>query len=199
MAKDKTSSARQNRLRAKRRAEGLVSMQVWVPSWGRAAIRDLEARLRNQHDASQYKEGNSMSKMTIDDLMAQLQASEEVLGGEIAVEKIDGETPVIRAVVEDMEEFPIMVTVGQEQMLAIAHLWSVDEVKDGSADALNGVLLRANLPVPLSSFSIMNNNYVIFGALSANSGIAEVIEEITMLATNVVDALEFCQEYLNDA
>ena len=137
-----------------------------------------------------------MSKLTTDDLMGQLSATEEVINGEIALQKIDGETPVIQAVVQDIDEFPIMLSVGNEQILAIADLWGVDEVQDGKASELNAVLLHANLPVPLSSFSIMGDRYVLFGAMSINSDVNAVVEEVTTLANNVVDALDFCREYL---
>lgn len=137
-----------------------------------------------------------MSKLTTDDLMGQLSATEEVMNGEIALQKINGETPMIQAVVRDIDEFPIMVSVGNEQILAIADLWGSNEVQEGKAAELNAVLLRANLPVPLSSFSIMGNRYVLFGALSINSDVNTVVEEITTLSNNVLDALDFCQEYL---
>ena len=137
-----------------------------------------------------------MSKLTTDDLMGQLSATEEVMNGEIALQKINGETPMIQAVVRDIDEFPIMVSVGNEQILAIADLWGSNEVQEGKAAELNAVLLRANLPVPLSSFSIMGDRYVLFGALSINSDVNTVVEEITTLANNVLDALDFCQEYL---
>jgi hypothetical protein len=137
-----------------------------------------------------------MSKLTTDDLMGQLSATEEVMNGEIALQKINGETPMIQAVVRDIDEFPIMVSVGNEQILAIADLWGSNEVQEGKAAELNAVLLRANLPVPLSSFSIMGDRYVLFGALSINSDVNTVVEEITTLSNNVLDALDFCQEYL---
>ena len=137
-----------------------------------------------------------MSKFTTDDLMGQLSATEEVMNGEIALQKINGETPMIQAVVRDIDEFPIMVSVGNEQILAIADLWGSNEVQEGKAAELNAVLLRANLPVPLSSFSIMGDRYVLFGALSINSDVNTVVEEITTLSNNVLDALDFCQEYL---
>jgi len=137
-----------------------------------------------------------MSKLTTDDLMGQLSATEEVMNGEIALQKINGETPMIQAVVQDIDEFPIMVSVGNEQILAIADLWGSNEVQEGKAAELNAVLLRANLPVPLSSFSIMGDRYVLFGALSINSDVNTVVEEITTLSNNVLDALDFCQEYL---
>ena len=118
------------------------------------------------------------------------------MNGEISIEKIEGEAPVIQATVDDVDEFPVMISLGEEQILVIADLWGVDEIQDGKVDALNAVLLRANLPIPLSSFSIMGDRYVLFGALSINSDITEIVEEITALSSNILDALDFCKEYL---
>lgn len=196
MVKDPKSAERQQRSREKKRAMGLVSMQVWVPAWGGKSIRELEATLCNTSITSRIKDGQLMNKLTTDDLMGQLSATEEVMNGEIALQKINGETPMIQAVVRDIDEFPIMVSVGNEQILAIADLWGSNEVQEGKAAELNAVLLRANLPVPLSSFSIMGDRYVLFGALSINSDVDTVVEEITTLSNNVLDALDFCQEYL---
>tara|TARA_B110000196_G_scaffold208401_1_gene178656 strand:+ start:116 stop:712 length:597 start_codon:yes stop_codon:yes gene_type:complete len=196
MVKDPKSAERQQRSREKKRAMGLVSMQVWVPAWGGKSIRELEATLCNTSITSRIKDGQLMSRLTTDDLMGQLSATEEVMNGEIALQKINGETPMIQAVVRDIDEFPIMVSVGNEQILAIADLWGSNEVQEGKAAELNAVLLRANLPVPLSSFSIMGDRYVLFGALSINSDVNTVVEEITTLSNNVLDALDFCQEYL---
>jgi uncharacterized protein YjfI (DUF2170 family) len=50
--------------------------------------------------------------------------------------------------------------------------------------------------MPLSAFSIMGERHVIFGSLSVNSDVNEMIEEITTLANNIVDALDYCKEYL---
>lgn len=137
-----------------------------------------------------------MSKVTTDDLVGRLSGTEEVRNGEIVINKIDGEVPIIQAVVQDVDEFPIMISVGDEQILVIADLWGIDEVKKEKVNELNAVLLRANLPVPLSSFSITGDRYVLFGASSINSDINEIVEEITTLANNILDALDFCKEYL---
>lgn len=137
-----------------------------------------------------------MTKLTTDDLISQLSATEEVKNGEIAITKIEGETAVIQAIVQDVDEFPIMISVGEEQILLVTQLWGADEILEGKTDELNAVLLRANLPVPLSSFSIMADRYVIFGAMSVNSSVNEIVEETFTLADNIVDALDFCKEYL---
>ncbi|MBL4785889.1 MAG: DUF2170 family protein [Cohaesibacteraceae bacterium] len=196
MVKDKNSAERQKRSRDKKRSLGLVSVQVWVPAWGKKAIHDLEAHLCNRTTTSLTKDVQSMTKISTNNLMSQLLATEEAKNGEITITKLDGATPIIQAVVQDVNEFPIMITVGEEQILMITQLWGIDEIIDGKADELNAVLLRANLPVPLSSFSIMGDRYVIFGALSINTNVTEITEEIFTLAENVIDALEFCKEYL---
>ena len=196
MVKDPKSAERQQRLRENKRAQGLVSMQVWVPAWGRKNIRDLEARICTQSTTFKDKDGQHMGKVTTDDLMSQLSATEEVINGEITIQKIDGDTPVIQAIVQDVDEFPIMISVGDEQVLMITDMWGVDEIIEGKESELNAVLLRANLPMPLSAFSIMGERHVIFGSLSVNSDVNEMIEEITTLANNILDALDYCKEYL---
>ncbi len=196
MVKDLTGAERQKRARDKKRSMGLVSLQVWVPPWGRKAIRDLEDTLCNTASAINGRGMNIMGKMTSEMLLTQLEETDDVKNGEISVVKMDGETPIIRATVQDIDEFPVMLSVGEEQILAMTDLWGVDDVQDGKADELNAVLLRANLPVPLSAFSIVGDRYVIFGALSINSDITEIIEEIVTLSNNVVDAIEYCGEFL---
>ena len=89
-----------------------------------------------------------------------------------------------------------MISVGDEQVLMITDMWGVDEIIEGKESELNAVLLRANLPMPLSAFSIMGERHVIFGSLSVNSDVNEMIEEITTLANNILDALDYCKEYL---
>jgi uncharacterized protein YjfI (DUF2170 family) len=196
VVKDPKSAERQRRLRENKRAQGLVSMQVWVPAWGRKSIRDLESQLYAKSTTSKKKDGLFMDKITTDDLMGHLSATEEVINGEITLKIIDDDAPVIQAIVQDVDEFPIMISVGEEQVLMITDLWGIDEVQNGKENELNAALLRANLPVPLSAFSIVGERYVLFGSLSVNSDINEMIEEITTLANNIIDALDFCKEYL---
>ncbi|MBL4907478.1 MAG: DUF2170 family protein [Sneathiella sp.] len=196
MVKDTKGALRQQRLRDRRRSLGLVQVEVWVPPTGRKLIRELESELNNKFQNTVTKDRQLMKKFTAEDLFTQLNETEEAANGEMTISRIDGETPVIQALVQDIDEFPVMVTVGEEQILAIVNLWTADDILDGKVGELNDMLLRANLPVPLSSFSIINNQYVLFGALSINSSISEVVEEITTLANNVIEALESCQEYL---
>lgn len=197
MAKNTLSGAeRQKKARQKKRGLGLIKVEVWVPPSGRKVIRELEAELNLKNANYDTKDTHLMTKLSAKDIYSQLSATEEVQNGEMTVTTIEGETPIIQAVMQDVDEFPVMITVGEEQILAIVNLWTVDEIKDGKKDELNEYLLRLNMPVPLSAFSIINDQYVLYGALSVNSDISEVVEEISTLTSNVIEALESCEEYL---
>ena len=110
---------------------------------------------------------------------------------------ITGEQDVLQVVVEGFDELPIFVTVTDEQMLCISYLFDQSELKDGVRDELNATLLQLNVPMPLSSFAIIDDKYSIFGALSVNSSFEDIAHELVTLADNAVDALETIEEYLN--
>ena len=48
-----------------------------------------------------------------------------------------------------------------------------------------------------SSFSMIDDCYVIFGALSVSSSTSEVVTEILTLSDNTLEAIDAMQEYLN--
>jgi len=50
--------------------------------------------------------------------------------------------------------------------------------------------------MPLSSFSKMGHQYIIFGALSTRSDTDDVLHEIATLSDNTLDAIELMAEYL---
>ena len=108
---------------------------------------------------------------------------------------ITGEQDVLQVTVEGTQELPIFVTVTQEQMLCISYLFDKDELKDGVTDELNATLLQLNVPMPLSSFAIIDNKYSIFGSLSVNSSFEDIAHELVTLADNAIDALETLEEY----
>ena len=61
---------------------------------------------------------------------------------------------------------------------------------------MQNIMLSMNVPMPLSSFAKVDQQYVIFGALSTNSNIAEIAHEVETLSENSVEALDALQEYL---
>jgi len=105
---------------------------------------------------------------------------------------------VLQIVIDDREEFPVFVTVDDDQILCISNLWSSDEVKEGVVNDLNQLLLTLNIPVPLSAFAITRSGqYCIFGSLAPTSIIDNVIHEVETLSDNTVSAVEQFVDYLN--
>ncbi len=110
---------------------------------------------------------------------------------------ISGEQDVLQVIVEGFDELPIYVTVTDEQMLCISYLFAENELKDGVSAELNATLLKLNVPMPLSSFAIIEDKYSIFGSLSVNSTFDDIAHELVTLADNAIDALESIEEFLN--
>lgn len=111
------------------------------------------------------------------------------------VEEIDG-ADVLRIEVEDREELPIFLSISEEQILCISYLFKKEEIKDGKIAEINDTMLSANINMPLSSFAKIDNQYVIYGALSINACLPEVIQEIETLSSNSIDAIEAVRDYL---
>jgi len=105
---------------------------------------------------------------------------------------------MLRVEIEDREELPVFLTVDDEQLLCVTHLWKEDEIKQERKAELLEVLLTMNLPMPLSAFGKVRDQYILFGALSLRASDEDVIEEISVLSDNTLNALDLVQEYLND-
>ncbi len=113
------------------------------------------------------------------------------------INPIPGEIEVLQIIVEDREELPIFVSVSEEQILCIAYLFKEEEVKSGVTDAMNKAMLTANISIPLSSFAKIDDQYVIYGALSVNSSLEDIVHEVEVLSSNVLEAIEAMSDYLN--
>ncbi len=104
---------------------------------------------------------------------------------------------VLMVTVQDRQEFPIYITVDDSQILCISHLWKEEEVKADKRIEMLETMLTMNVPMPLSAFSKLGNQYLIFGALSNRVPVNEVIEEIETLSENTLTAVEEFAEFLN--
>lgn len=142
-----------------------------------------------------FKSHSKVENMDLQELSIKL-ASHEHEGAGFESLLISGEQDVLQVVVEGFDELPIFVTVTEEQMLCISYLFGKDELKQGVADELNDTLLKLNVPMPLSSFAIIDDKYSIFGSLSVNSSFEDIAHELVTLADNAIDALETIEEYL---
>lgn len=113
-----------------------------------------------------------------------------------AAQIVEGEVAVLQVIINDREEFPIYITVDESQILCITHIWTEAEVKQEKREELLDALLTMNIPMPLSSFSKIGDQYILFGALSPGSSVDEILHEIEVLSDNTLEAIEASAEYL---
>lgn len=109
---------------------------------------------------------------------------------------LHGEQAVLRVEVSGLEEVPIFVTVTETQILCIAYLFTKAEIFSEKEVALNQYLLELNVPMPLSSFALVDDYYVIFGALTRSSKFESVTQELITLAQNSTDTLQALEEFI---
>jgi uncharacterized protein YjfI (DUF2170 family) len=109
---------------------------------------------------------------------------------------ISGEVDVLQVSVIGREELPIFVSVTEDQVLAITYLWGEDEVKSESRNQMQETMLEMNIPMPLSSFSKIGDKYVIFGALSINSSLADIEHELAVVNNNAIEVIDDMSDFL---
>ncbi len=97
---------------------------------------------------------------------------------------------------DDIEEFAILATASDSQLLFNVALFDKAQIIAGQAPALHTMMLELNMAMPLSSFALTGANYSIFGAMSTESDASQIQEEILVLSENIMDALEVCQHFL---
>ena len=117
-------------------------------------------------------------------------------GATLAAEIIEAELQVLQVLIQDREEFPVYITIDDSQILCVSYLWREQEVIPEKREALLEALLTLNIPMPLSSFSKIGYQYIIFGALSTRSDTEAVLHEIATLSDNTLEAIELMAEYL---
>lgn len=113
------------------------------------------------------------------------------------VTPIPGDVEVLQITIEDKQELPIFVSVSEEQILCIAYLFKTDEVKPDNINDINRVMLSANISIPLSAFGLVGDQYVIYGALSTQSSMEDIVHELEALSSNTIEAIEVMSDYLN--
>jgi len=117
-------------------------------------------------------------------------------GATLVSEIIETELQVLQVLIQDREEFPVYITIDDSQVLCVSYLWREQEVIPEKREALLEALLTLNIPMPLSSFSKIGYQYIIFGALSTRSDTEAVLHEIATLSDNTLEAIELMAEYL---
>lgn len=118
-------------------------------------------------------------------------------GFDFDLQIIPGEEEVLQISIAGREEIPVFLTLSDTQILCISYLWSEQEMKAGSKAEMMEAMLEMNIPMPLSSFAKIGDNYAVFGALSLNSSMDDIIHEIITLSDNAIDSIELLREFLN--
>lgn len=140
-----------------------------------------------------------MSNVKLEQLMKDLAISKLADGMSLSIEMFDGENSVACIKVEDREEFPIYMTIDEGQILCITYLFDDDQVKPEKRAEMTDAMLMMNVMVPLSAFSKIGNQYILFGALSPRASIDELLHEIELLSDNVLEAIATMSTYLKEA
>ena len=130
-----------------------------------------------------------------------LQQTPLFTSGRAEIELIDGVSPALHIIMNEFGDLPVFLTVAGEQILVESLLWSVDEVKNEAA--FNEAILRTHKYFPLSTISLDkidgDDCYHMFGALSSTSILPNVVLEIEILASNVIQATEAYAEFFTES
>ncbi len=125
-------------------------------------------------------------------------AVSSVMGGlSVQLHPIPGDVPVLQLSIEGRDELPVFVTSSDAQVLCMCFLWRDDEVDAAKRLGLLETMLELNPSIPLSSFGKVGDQFVLFGALSRSSGLADIAADVAALSDNALDALGALAEYLN--
>ena len=136
--------------------------------------------------------------MNIDDLAVRISEAGSYEGYRFECQPVPAEDApeVLEVVVEGFDELPVYLSISENQILCITYLWLESEVVQEKRVELLETLLEMNIPMPLSSFSKVGERYVIFGSLSVQAGFEEILQEISTLVENAVEAISAMEDYL---
>ncbi len=108
----------------------------------------------------------------------------------------NGDLNMVQVEVQDREEFPIFITIDDDQILCTTYLWRENEVLPETRTELMEAMLTMNVPMPLSSFGKVGDQFLLFGAMALSSSLQELQQEIAVLSENTLEAIEAVEDYL---
>ncbi len=203
--KAKSSAHYQREYRKRLRDAGLVKKEVWIRPENAKLLTHVEKQLREPVGTPDLAiTGGKMmidsaNTWTTESLFDALQGAPIFRERKATLELIDGVEPALHITMHEYGDLPVFITVAGEQIVAESVLWSVDEVNDQAG--LNDAILRTHKYFPLSTISLDtlgqdNEYYHMFGALSSTSDLSNVVFEIEVLASNVIQATEAYADFL---
>jgi len=222
----RSSAFYQRRHRERLREQGLIKKELWVLPEYADMLAAVEKRMRQPRGAETgtlLRDGeDTMSESSLDQtaiaaaltsrangaplwnaqtLFAAIAGSEPVRDGAVTVELIEGAEPGLYVTMHEYGDLPLFMAVIGRQIVVEALLWPVSQVRDPAR--FNEALLRTHKLFPLSTLGIETLDgetvYIMFGALSASSSLADVLFEIETLADNVIRATEAYETHLRVA
>lgn len=213
--KKKTSADYQREYRKRLRDQGLIKREVWILPEHNGLLAIAEKHLRVK-DASEFSTlidarggvamtstmmGNS-AIWTTPVLFKALHDSVLCASGSATIEMIDGVEPTIQMTMLEHGDLPLFLTVSGEQIIAEAILWPATDI--ANVIDFNEFVLRTHKYFPLSTISLdkMNDGqdyYHMFGALSSASSLENIVFEIEVLASNVIQATSAYKHFLKGA
>ena len=208
----RSSAYYQRRHRDRLREQGLIKKELWVRPEYADELAMIERRMRlpagleaaGEVAATVLRAGRAettMGETTMRDttlwtplgLYEALRAAPQAADGAMTVELIEGAEPSLLLTMHDYGDLPLFLAVGGHQIVVEALLWPVTMVRDPAR--FNEDLLRTHKLLPLSTLGIESladgsDVYIMFGALSASSALADVVFEVETLADNVIQVTE---------
>lgn len=190
----KSSAHYQREHRKRLREQGLVKKEIWIrPEHGNRA-REFEKALRQSDSVYAAERPVWLTQALCNDLAE----SNLVRDEHASIELIEGVSPTIHIVMHEYGDLPQFLTVAGDQIIVESVLWPVSDVVDKAK--FNEAVLRTHKYFPLSTISLAKraeeDYYLMFGSLSSYSSLEEVLTEIEVLASNVIQATEAYEEYL---
>jgi uncharacterized protein len=199
----KPSSFYMKQMRGGLSAAGYVKHETWVLPENRSLLKQMEKQLRQPILAGSFMLEDYMSagnNWNIDRLYSALLALDEVTSNEITPTLIQGSEQSIKLEMNEFGGLPIYIAVVGEQIIVDTVLVDLESIKD--VQRFNDAVLRSREMFPLSSIGIesMPNGqtvYSMFGALSSESSLTNVVTEIKTLVDNVQRASEAFEGFFN--
>ncbi|MCU0120169.1 DUF2170 family protein [Pseudomonas sp. B2M1-30] len=197
----KPSSFYMKQMRAGLAAAGYVKHETWVLPENRSLLKQMEQQLRQPILAGSFMSENYMSagnNWNIDSLYTALKALDEVASQDITLSLIQSSEPSLKLEMNEFGGLPIHIAIAGQQIIVDTVLVDVDSISD--VRAFNDAVLRSREMFPLSSIGIesMPNGqtvYNMFGALSADSSLTNVVTEVKTLVDNVQRASEAFEHF----
>lgn len=201
----KKSAHYQRQYRQRLRDMGLVKKEIWILPERAADLHYLERELRQSGspvDPGRAREDDIMKAShlwTTTELYDALASSDLFLDGRASLELLNAAEPCLHIVMHDYGDLPMFMTVSRQHILVEVILWPISAVKD--QDLFNREVLRTHKFFSLSTVALDpgpdgEDNYIMFGSLSAASILSNIIFEIETLADNVIRATEAYEEFL---